>query len=245
MITAEVRRLHPNLGPKVGFDKDPKLEGSGVDSDPKNILIKDEVYVPAFILKKRKYFKGEIEVLLNENFDEQFLFNKIKRSQGINLNVQSMEKVIAVSDLVKNLDLKVEFLIPLNTIFDENFENDITYNFIEKERFRKYIMNYRGRLKQAKNYVKLNDEFSAKYYETVILSNSRVLLQWKGVNLSSVCQERILSLGLLYLIDAITKAELVYNISLELPKNVQLEILTRKEQNRYVLISISDPVFSF
>lgn len=83
----------------------------------------------------------------------------------------------------------------------------------------------------------------AKNTKVTTLVNTRVILFWRNVRLEDTVKKRIISLGLLYLMRKISKAELLFYIREILPSG-SLEVTIRYKVNTYVLIGVESPLFS-
>lgn len=213
-----------------------------IDPDSENIMYEFN-FVPDIIKRKRLLsFDSSAQV----NLDKDQIFTELqndKFKQANYLDVENKQAVRFSSDLVNNLKLVVnykEFLLKKSKQFDET----ITYVQEESSLFRNLVLKKKGYLSDKSDFNVVDSSMLTQNTKTITLSNTRVILFWRSIELKEYIIQRILTLGLLFLIGNISIAELIFYIKLELPEgNFEVKILQQK--NNYVVIGIEKPIFSF
>jgi hypothetical protein len=219
------------------FDLDIDLD---LDSD--NILPEQTSNVPAIINRIR-----ELNIFEESEIDEESIvdiINSLSKSElpRFELNVDNKKVVKFSTDLVYGLDLELSYkkLIGRTTItFDEN----VTYDKDESSKFRNLITIKDGYLSKDENFFEVDSSKLSKNTKVTTLVNTRVILFWRNVRLEDTVKKRIISLGLLYLMRKISKAELLFYIREILPSG-SLEVTIRYKVNTYVLIGVESPLFN-
>lgn len=142
-----------------------------------------------------------------------------------------------------NLDLTLRYSDYI--IFDKErkFDESITYIEEESNEFRKLLLYNDAYLSNDDNYVKVGDKYLPRFTEAMTLRNTKVILYWRGIILTEIKCKKILSLGLAFLLDFISEAQLLFDIKLIIPNGLY-EIKIRKESKTYVFIGIEEPVFN-
>lgn len=213
-----------------------------IDPDSESIMYEFN-FVPDIIKRKRLLsFDSSAQV----NLDKDQIFTELqndKFKQANYLDVENKQAVRFSSDLVNNLKLVVnykEFLLKKSKQFDET----ITYVQEESSLFRNLVLKKKGYLSDKSDFNVVDSSMLTQNTKTITLSNTRVILFWRSIELKEYIIQRILTLGLLFLIGNISIAELIFYIKLELPEgNFEVKILQQK--NNYVVIGIEKPIFSF
>jgi hypothetical protein len=219
------------------FDLDIDLD---LDSD--NILPEQTSNVPAIINRIR-----ELNIFEESEIDEESIvdiINSLSKSElpRFELNVDNKKVVKFSTDLVYGLDLELSYkkLIGRTTItFDEN----VTYDKDESSKFRNLITIKDGYLSKDENFFEVDSSKLSENTKVTTLVNTRVILFWRNVRLEDAVKKRIISLGLLYLMRKISKAELLFYIREILPSG-SLEVTIRYKVNTYVLIGVESPLFN-
>lgn len=219
------------------FDLDIDLD---LDSD--NILPEQTSNVPAIINRIR-----ELNIFEESEIDEESIvdiINSLSKSElpRFELNVDNKKVVKFSTDLVYGLDLELSYkkLIGRTTLtFDEN----VTYDKDESSKFRNLITIKDGYLSKDENFFEVDSSKLSKNTKVTTLVNTRVILFWRNVRLEDTVKKRIISLGLLYLMRKISKAELLFYIREILPSG-SLEVTIRYKVNTYVLIGVESPLFN-
>jgi hypothetical protein len=219
------------------FDLDIDLD---LDSD--NILPEQTSNVPAIINRIR-----ELNIFEESEIDEESIvdiINSLSKSElpRFELNVDNKKVVKFSTDLVYGLDLELSYkkLIGRTTLtFDEN----VTYDKDESSKFRNLITIKDGYLSKDENFFEVDSSKLSENTKVTTLVNTRVILFWRNVRLEDTVKKRIISLGLLYLMRKISKAELLFYIREILPSG-SLEVTIRYKVNTYVLIGVESPLFN-
>lgn len=222
----------------IQSDPDP----DDTDEEPDLFYNKQGTLVPAFIANKRQ-IEGSIELRLDN--DVGIKHDMLSFSDDIprlNLNINTMNTLTMVTDLLKGIDLKMKVNSGLFSSII-NYGNEIVYNDENAAGFTKHVLKRKGYLIEESNYFNVNtDKLS---YETNVLAlvNTRVILFWKDIRLNDIVKKRIITLGLAFLINKISLAELYFFIREALPP-LSCEVSVSYKKNTYVLIGVEGPIFS-
>lgn len=229
----------------VTIPSDNNSEKGGIseyDIDSENQFLEPLVKVPAFI-KTTRGLKSSVGVetpLINIRYlskDVELINPKLT------LNLEDLQVVDSSASLLYGLDLKVNQKYFTGRKVKE-YDVSIMESPIKKDSFTKSIFRRKGYLEEEQNYFEVPSKYVSEDTEVTLLTNSRVVLFWRGFKLNEFTVKRILSLGLLYLMGEITQAELVFNIRENLP-NGSFEVSVKYQTNTYVLIGIEKPIFSY
>jgi hypothetical protein len=159
------------------------------------------------------------------------------------LKLDRMEVVKFSSDLLYdiNLEIKVPKLFGDKSL---EFDPSVTYDPNKGKRFRNTIIEKRGYLDEESNFFNMDRELAGKDANVILLKNSRVILYYRDVDLSTRVKKRILTLGMLFLVNQMSRAELLVYIRRELGSGVY-EISINNKPNCWVLIGIEAPIFTY
>jgi hypothetical protein len=162
---------------------------------------------------------------------------------GRNFNLDEVRLAKFSSELIDTLtlSLRVERLLGINSLV--YFDETVSYDKNEKTRFKNLVLKRSGYLENEDNYIAISEDLMSANSKATTLRNSRVTLLWRGFDLNDVNVKRIISLGLTFLLEGITKAELIFEIKKLIPKGI-FEVSVKNRLNTYVLISVEAPVFS-
>lgn len=163
---------------------------------------------------------------------------------GFNLDIDKMDVVKYSEQLLGNLDLMITYRNMLGMFTEKVFDEAIASNPRLKKSFRRKILHGDGYLTDQSNYFDVDSKFLDEYSKMSTFRNSRVLLIWRGVDLKSSQIKRILTLGLGFLIEAISKAELIFAVKQILPLG-DFNVKVMYVRKSYVFIGIEGQVFSF
>jgi hypothetical protein len=160
----------------------------------------------------------------------------------LNLNINSMNTLIMIKDLIKDVDLTMKVNSGLfGSIV--NYSEEIIYNDELAAGFTKHVLNKKGYLIEESNYFDVDKKNLSYGTNVFVLINTRVLLFWRDVNLDETMKKRIITLGFALLINKISLAELYFFIKEALPP-ITCEVSVSYKKNTYVLIGVEGPVFS-
>lgn len=108
----------------------------------------------------------------------------------------------------------------------------------------KILLKDKGYLNDEENYISVDSKFLSEYTQSITLRNSRVILYWRNLDLKYNDAQRIISLGLGYLIGAISKPELLYEIKETIiNESFDVSISINHKKNAFVLIGLEGPIF--
>jgi hypothetical protein len=171
----------------------------------------------------------------------EFEANDLSPEHDFDLNKVKLAKFS--SDIVEtlNLDLNVKKNFGVRKLV--HFDETISYNEVESNKFFNLLLKKGGYLNEENNYLVINEKELSENSKATSLRNTRVILLWRGLDLEEVNVKRILSLGLAFLLEGITKAELYFEIRNLIPKGTY-EVSVKHKLKTYVLISVEAPVFS-
>lgn len=191
-----------------------------------------------------KTFKKEMSVLKDEVSELQAFIEEMKKnSPGLSLNFEKLGVVKFSSDLLINLDLRFKTSSKLFgdkiTVLDET----LGYHTDSKLLARDLVIKRNAYLYEDSNFFVINSPLS-KDLELITLRNTRVSLFWRGIILSDKNKKRIVTIGMVLLLNIILKSEAIFYIRNELPKGVY-DIRIHHELNTYVVIWIEDPILKF
>jgi hypothetical protein len=150
------------------------------------------------------------------------------------------------SDLLLNLDLTFTsksgiFRQQKNNLFDQ----DLSFNAIEKTRLNKVLLVEKGYLSNFDNFLTVNPEQLSYPTKSVTLRNSRVILFWRNVDIDFLSIQRIISLGLGVLMGAISKDECAfYTKQIVENRNIEVAITVKHREDTFVLIGLEGPLFT-
>jgi hypothetical protein len=176
-----------------------------------------------------------------QNLERIFTLSNNVDLPRLNLNIKDKQMVRFSSDLVYGLNLDLHH----KSIFGNNvikFKDDITYNRDQGLKFKEYVTKRKSYLEEESNYFNIEDVKLTKSCKATSLINTRVILFYRNVNLVEIDVKRILTLGLAYLTNIITRAELFFEINNIIPKG-RYEVTINAKEKSYVLIGIEPPVF--
>lgn len=190
------------------------------------------------------YNDQEIMTVKDSTILDEYL-TLYKTEPRYNLDTDKMKVVKFSSDLLRSLQLILNYKI-LGGLTRKNHEFDITLSFDLdlKEKFKHLVTKQDGYLNEGDNYIDVDKRLLTENTKVTILNNSRVILFWRGVKLNEYTIRRILTLGLSYLIGALTRAELYYYIRQVIPKGTY-QVTVRHRENAFVLIGVEEPIFKF
>lgn len=241
-------QIHPNQDGSFNINTSPEFsdfEDLDESSDTEE-EVRPKVLVPA-ILKKERFKEMEAEVYPDSEYFSLSDYMKLtdQTYPRFNLDIDKMQVVKFSSELVMNLDLQLTSSRILGGEKTTIFSNDLTFNEGQKKVFKSLVLNRKGYLSEESNYFQVGDKYISEDAHATTLRNTRVILYWHSTaNLSDIQVKRILTLGLTFLIGEISRAELIVEIQKELP-NGKFDLDLKYEKNRFVFISIKEPIFTF
>jgi hypothetical protein len=226
-----------------GDDEDKILFSDGYESQQDQLENKISYLsaIFAYIINRRNNLLGQELELDSSNFKIGDIYLVNTFIPRIALDIDNLKVVRFSEDLVYGLKLSVNYKNFLASV-NQNFDSDVTYNEDEGLKFRRLIMERKGYLDPEENYFYLKDNLLSEGTKVTTLINTRVLLFWRGIELSEYIVKRTLSLGLLYLIKRISYAELIFEIYSLLP-NGRYNVSVKSVDSSYVLIGIELPIF--
>lgn len=218
------------------------------DYDDEEIIISEVGDLqPAFVLNEHQSNSWSrssyVQLLENERYLN--ILSNIYNPDN-NLDLDKIKVVKFSSELLMNLDLQFNakgklFKKRNNLLFDK----DVGYNSDEKERLNRVLITDKGYLNNEENYINVDPKFLTEFTKSITLRNSRVILYWRNLDIDFKTAQRILSLGLGYIIGAITKAELIYEIREAIVNETfDVSISIDYKKNTYVLIGLEGPIFN-
>lgn len=243
----KVIRFHPvisrSLLPEESDDE------SDEESDYEEFIAEEDVYQNSIdqfqnieeIEMKVKESSIELQIKLPDlkTFLESFEFS----AQALSLDLERLRAVTMTNELLIGLKLdfksKTYFMDSLTT-----FDEALCYSSNDRQEIKRIVTTKGGYLNDESNYFCVDKQNLSTGTEVVILKNSRVLLFWRDLSLPENVVKRILSMGLLFLLRIISKAELLFNIRQILPRG-DYEISINEKDKTYVLIGIEKPLFNF
>jgi hypothetical protein len=240
----EVLSIHPHSNTfsddfSGGSDED---SSDSEDETKFKIRVREPAIIKDFV--KTSSSNHQVDVDNKNKFFEKF-------SSGIDLDgipkfsleLDRMEVVKFSSDLLYdiNLEIKVPKLFGDRSIV---FDKSVTYDSQKGKRFRSTIIEKRGYLDEESNFFNIDREIAGKDANVILLKNSRVILYYRDVDLSIRARKRILTLGMLFLVNQMSKAELLVYIRQELDSGAY-EISINNKPNCWVLIGIETPIFTY
>lgn len=225
--------MYPNFSFVFEEDSDILSDDESEESETNQVLNNIKVV-------KEMSESEEINLLDLSRFT--FQNNKYPNLPEFNLKFEDRDVVEFSSQLLLNLDLTVNIdgLLRDRSV---KFDQKISYATKEANRFKNLIYNKNGYLNEESNFFELDKKDLIENSNSVILRNSRIVLFWRGLNLSNIDVKKIISLGLTFMLDLISEAELYYKIRSIIPKGIY-EISVKHERNSYVIIGIEEPIFS-
>lgn len=235
--------LHPNSITAIPDTIDNDEEISSPESN--NIVENsDDILV---LTKKNRIREMESEIedksaIINMLEDSVFVHDDVGVPR-FNLDLSRMDVVKFSSELLQNLNLLLSYK-RLGFYRKKLFDETLTYNKLFGDSFKELVLDKHGYLEEEENYFELSKEYVSKDTNTILLRNSRVILYWRSFELDQIMIKRILTLGLLFLIGSINKAELYFYIRRIIPDGTY-EISIRNKENSFVLIGIEKPLFSY
>jgi hypothetical protein len=205
------------------------------------VKVLNKKITPISVLKQEQPVETELNVLEKLQSLSSYEDGDIP---GIKLSFGSkFDKVYFSSDLVSGLDLSLTYHKALikRTIM---FEEDITYNPGASLKFKDLILNNKAYLKSDENlYIVPKDHLS---YKTNMLSlnNARVILFWRDFSLETITAKKLITHGLLYLMELISEAELTFYIKKLLSGSSDFSLYINKVKYSYVVIGIEGSLFT-
>jgi hypothetical protein len=200
-------------------------------------------------LARIKRIRENEEAIANEETVNGLLRKNFKFNENLELKLDldlDRKKVVKFAEeLVLGLDLTIQSSSKVGFLSKtKKFAQDITYNTERGNDFRNQVISNKGYLFNEKNYFFVDDRYTMRKSNVVTLTNSRVILFWRGVKLDDDAVKRIITLGLGYLIKTLTYAELYYNISKIIPDG-DFNVSIRSKENTYVLIGVEKHPFLY
>jgi hypothetical protein len=189
------------------------------------------------------------EIIANKEAVNGLLSKNFKNNENLKLELDldlDRKKVVKFAEeLVLGLDLTIQRSSKVGFLTKtKKFAHDITYNVERGNSFRNEIISNKGYLSNEKNYFSVSDKYTTKNTSVVTLTNSRVILFWRGVKLDEEAIKKIITLGLGYLIKTLTYAELYHNIYQIIPDG-DFNVSIRSKDNTYVLIGVEKHPFLY
>lgn len=158
------------------------------------------------------------------------------------LDLNDMSIIRMPTDFLVALDLTIQYSNLIGRK-DQKFEETIGYLEEDRTKFKDLVYNRDGRLKEDSNYFNIPNQDLSFDRNAITLKNQRVIVFWRNIFLSEKVARQIVTLGLAYLLNIISDAELIFKIRNLLPFGVH-EISVKSVPNTYVLIGIEPPMFS-
>jgi hypothetical protein len=183
-----------------------------------------------------------VEETINNSVSSEIDIGK-SLAPELDLNFDNLSVVEFSSELLINLDLTLRFERIVIGDFIKNFEGNISYDEKAKRRFANLVFKNNGFLEKESNYFTLLNSLLSEGTTSTVLRNSRVLLFVRGLDLSYITVQKILTAGLVHLINAKSEAELIVYVKSLIP-NHSFEISIKSKQNTYVRIGVEKPIFN-
>jgi hypothetical protein len=192
-----------------------------------------------------KILKSEIVINNNKLNHIKIILDKYKvTSPSLLTDVKRLDVVKFSSELLLNLDLSLKYNDRLFKGKTIRFSETLSYDNDVKLKARVIALDKNGYLFEDSNYFEVEKIHLDEYTNLTTLRNSRVLLYWREVEISEFVVKRLLTLGLWFLINIITKAELIFYIQQAINNN-SYNISIKYVENTYVIIGIEGPIFSY
>jgi len=160
------------------------------------------------------------------------------------LKLEDLKVAKFLDELIINLRLDIRARGLFNQWKDYTFDETISYDPESRLKFRDLLVDKEGYFSDVGNYFYLDNTILDEYTKLATLRNSRVSVYWREISLTDEQIDRIITLGFGWLIDVITKAELVVLIN-QVIKNSTYEIKALRKPMVYVMIGIEGPIFKF
>lgn len=167
---------------------------------------------------------------------------ELTTSPRFNLKIEDMDVVLFSGQLIENIVLQVSYSDLMGFQRTKTFDETLAYDEIERNKFRKLVIKRDAYLEVDSNYFEISKEFLSKGTQSTMLTNSRVVVFWRGLTLTDFQVKRLLTLGLLYLVQGLTKAELIFHIRETIPKG-KYEVFIQERKNSFVIIGVEEPIF--
>lgn len=240
----EVMSLHPNFQDFLEENNLTNFTHYGSDEEVQEpegfeFIIEEE---PILVERKGK----PIDLILHQEESLLPLIEKLKEifpeflSDPENLGV-----IRSNYDLLTNLVLRVKYtrLMIWDKIysFDENLANDKDTRL----KFRDLILNKRGYFEHDSNYFELRKAKKPKGTSIQCIKNLRVTLFWSNIILDEIQIKRILTLGLAFLMEEISEAELIFHVNEIIKVRGKYDIFLNSKEKVFVRIGIRLPLFTF
>jgi hypothetical protein len=183
------------------------------------------------------------------NFGIKPIINKVKENEfatAIDLNeinplqdYDNMKVIKFVSDFLQSLDLELKYkrLFREQTI---SFDETLGYDKVVIDKFKKLVLEKDAYFTSNVNFLPIDSVYSA-----VSLRNARVTLCWRDIYLNDSDIKRILTLGIAYLSNFITKAEMLFHIRRITSQLGLFELGISERKSTYLVIRIRSPVFTY
>jgi hypothetical protein len=170
--------------------------------------------------------------------------SELQLTPGLNFKLNDVKLAKFTVDYLDTLDLSLKMVNFLGIESIVEFDETISYNDLEKAKFKNFVMKKGGYLNEESNYIRIHDKrILSESMKASSLRNSRVILFWRGLDLDDVSVKKILSLGLAYLLENLSKAELIFEVRKLVPKGIY-EISIDHKYKTYVIIGVESPIFS-
>jgi hypothetical protein len=167
---------------------------------------------------------------------------KLSKLPEQRINLDDVKLVKFSSDLVTNLDLnlKIGHILGISSLV--KFDETISYSEKQGTRFKHFVVKKHGYLINEDNYIKVNEKYMSSNSKATTLRNLRVVLFWRGFDLDDISCKRIITLGLVYLLENMSKTELQVAIRKVIPAGI-FEVSVERKLKTWVLIGVEVPIF--
>lgn len=236
------RQVHPNYSDDDSDSDDYNdIEGQEIDINKGLVKVSPEE-------SDDKTLIGEIA--LNKDKLDEFLIiiRKFQENSPFPEFILDLEQVKVAkfgTELLRNLNLDLEYERKfLKDIVHIEFDDSISYVTEEKFKFSKLVLDKPSVLADESNYFIVRDNNISPGTEVMCLVNVRCFLATRDISLSEFTKKRILTLGLNFLLEGASQAELLFEIQKLVPSGL-FDIKITFEPLTYVLIVIEKPIFSF
>lgn len=160
------------------------------------------------------------------------------------LDLGKLDVIRVPSELLISMRLNVRFKIRLNLSRTKTFDTTLVRDPEKLFEFLNLVTKQEGYLLDEGNYYWIDEKRLSENSQSTGLINSRVFLLWRNCNLDDFQVKRILTLGLCLLMNKIDESELVFYMK-DVVKENTLNVKIEHKPNKYVLISVEAPIFSF
>lgn len=224
-------------------DGDEEIDFDLENTDDTLEFSKDNSYIPTKIIQKRIRMKEEAILLKNSVTNLGEVLNKYTLGNPrFQLDVKKISVVKFSNELLMNLNLNFRFNDNLFRKMTKTFDETLSYNNVQKEIMRTIVTRKGAFLFEDSNFFEVDKVNLSEYTKLTTLRNSRVLLYWRNLELDNEVIKKIITLGLCFLLEIITYAELYFYISQFIERG-SYEITIKYVKNSYVLIGIESPIF--